>query len=149
MKKIVEYRKLLGATKDIKLSELKTLYRNFMKEYHPDNFQDGDENKTLAEEKSKQIIEAYHTLVSIAAETNEANLEEYTNTISVSGIKDIEYKAKRLRIDFADGSAYEYIGVPENVYVKLINADSQARFARRHICTSFLYRQVSKTGITV
>lgn len=149
MKKIVEYRKLLGANKDTKLNDLKVLYRNFMKEFHPDKFQDDDENKALAEEKSKKIIEAYHTLVSIAPETNESNLEEYTKTISESGIKDIEYKAKRLRIDFADGSAYEYIGVPENTYIKLIHADSQARFARRHICTSFVYRQVSKTGVVV
>jgi len=149
MKKIVEYRKLIGADKDIKLNDLKTLYRNFMKEYHPDKFQDDDENKAGAEEKSKKIIEAYHTLVSISAETVQANLENYTKTISTSGISDIEYKSKRLRIDFADGSAYEYIGVPENTYVKFINADSQARFARRHICTSFLYRQVSKTGVAV
>jgi curved DNA-binding protein CbpA len=149
MKKIVEYRKLMGANKDIKLNELKTLYRNFMKEYHPDKFNDSDEGKLQAEEKSKQIIEAYHTLVSIADETRASNHEEYTKTISTAGIADIEYKGKRLRIDFADGSAYEYIGVPENTYVKFINADSQARFARRHICTSFLYRQVSKTGITV
>jgi len=149
MKKIVEYRKLLGASKEMKLAELKTLYRNFMKEYHPDKFQDDNENKTAAEEKSKQIIEAYHTLVSIAPETTEANLEAYTMTIGTSGITDIEYKAKRLRIDFADGSAYEYLGVPENTYVKLINADSQARFLRRHISTSFLYRQVSKIGVAV
>lgn len=136
----------MGAGKDIPLQELKTLYRNFMKEFHPDKFQDNDAEKTAAEEKSKQIIEAYHVLVSIAAETRELNLEEYTKTIGTAGIKDIEYKGKRLRIDFADGSAYEYIGVPENTYVKLVNADSQARFVRRHISTSFLYRQVSKTA---
>ena len=135
--------------KDMKLSELKNLYRNFMKENHPDKFQDDHEYKALAEEKSKQVIEAYHTLVSIAPETHASNLEEYTKTTSTQSISDIEYKGKRLRIEFADGSAYEYIGVPENTYVKFINADSQARFARRHICTSFLYRQVSKTGIAV
>ena len=149
MKKIIEYRKLMGADKNIKLDELKILYRNFMKMYHPDKFQDDDEQKAIAEEKSKHIIEAYHVLVSIAEETRELNLEAYTKTINTFGIKDIEYKAKRLRIEFADGSAYEYIGVPENTYVKLIQADSQARFARRHICTSFLYRQVSKSGVSV
>jgi hypothetical protein len=149
MKKIVEYRKLLGANKDMKLDELKTLYRNFMKEYHPDKFQDDNENKALAEEKSKQIIEAYHVLVSIAPETHQSNLEEYTKTIGTSGITDIEYKSKRLRIEFNDGSAYEYIGLPENIYIKFMQADSQARFLRRHISTSFLYRQVSKTGVAV
>ncbi|MES2680489.1 MAG: KTSC domain-containing protein [Bacteroidota bacterium] len=148
MKKIVEYRKLLGADKNIKLNELKTLYRNFMKEYHPDKFQD-DSQRSVGEEKSRQIIEAYHALVSIAPETTESQLEDYTNTISTSGIADIEYKAKRLRIEFADGSVYEYLGVPENTYVKLVNADSQSRFLRRHISTAFLYRQVSKTGVAV
>ena len=147
MKKVIEYRKLMGAGKDIPLAELKTLYRNFMKEYHPDKFQDNDANKAEAEAKSKHIIEAYHFLVSIAAETKEATMEEYQATISSSGITDISYEAKRLRIDFADGSAYEYLGVPENSYVKLVQADSQARFARRHICTSFLYRQISRSRL--
>jgi KTSC domain/DnaJ domain len=149
MRKIIEYRKLLAVNKDVTLNELKTVYRNFMKEYHPDKFQDAEESKSLAEEKSKQIIEAYHVLVSIASETIQSNIEQYTATISTSGISNIDYKAKRLRIDFADGSAYEYIGVPENTYVKFIHADSQARFARRHICTSFLYRQVSKTAMVM
>src|SRR4051812_24178803 len=98
MRKIVEYRKLMGADKDIRLNDLKTLYRNFMKEHHPDKFQDDDEKKALAEEKSKQVIEAYHTLVSIAAETREANLEAYTATIGASAIADMEYKGKRLRL---------------------------------------------------
>ncbi len=149
MKKIVEHRKILGANKEMKLDELKSLYRNFMKEFHPDKFQDNDENKIHAEEKSKKIIEAYHSLVSIAPETNESNKEEYAETIANAGIKDIEYKAKRLRIDFNNGCSYEYISVPENTYVKLINADSQARFIRRHISTSFIYRQVSKSAVTV
>jgi hypothetical protein len=145
MKQLVAYRKMIGADKDIALADLKLLYRNLMKEHHPDKFQDDDDNKAIAEEKSKQLIEAYHALVSIAKETIAANLENYTKTISTSGISDIQYKTKRLRIDFADGSAYEYFGVPENTYAKFVNADSQARFARRHICTTFLYRQVSKT----
>jgi curved DNA-binding protein CbpA len=144
MKKVVEYRKLFGASKETSLSELKTLYRNFMKEFHPDKFSDNDENKNEAEIKSKQIIEAYHFLVSVAAETSKANLEAYQKTIASSGILDITYQAKRLHIYFADGTSYEYIGVPENTYVKLINSESQARFVRRHISSSFLYRQIKK-----
>jgi DnaJ-class molecular chaperone len=148
MKKVVEYRKLLSVDKAVTVSELKTIYRNFMKEYHPDKIQDDENLKLEAEEKSKQIIEAYHFLVSIAPETIAANLEEYTKTTSTN-IADINYKGKRLRIDFADGSGYEYYGVPENTFSKLINADSQGRFARRHIYFSFLYRNVSKIGIAV
>jgi len=149
MKKVIEYRKLLGVDKAVTLSELKSIYRNFMKEFHPDKIQDNEEAKLAAEEKSKLLIEAYHFLVSIAPETIASNLEEYTKTTTTSNIADINYKGKRLRIDFTDGSGYEYFGVPENTFSKLINADSQGRFARRHIYTSFLYRNVSKLGVTV
>jgi DnaJ-class molecular chaperone len=146
MRKIVEYRKLLGVDKAVTLNELKSVYRNFMKEFHPDKIQDNEELKQQVEEKSKLIIEAYHFLVSIAPETQESTLAEYNNTTANSQISDISYQGKRLRIDFQDGSGYEYFGVPENTYVKLVNADSQGRFARRHIFTSFLYRNVSKTS---
>lgn len=149
MRKVIEYRKLLGVDKAVTLSELKSIYRNFMKEFHPDKIQDNEEAKLAAEEKSKLVIEAYHFLVSIAPETIASNLEEYTKTTTTSNIADINYKGKRLRIDFTDGSGYEYFGVPENTFSKLINADSQGRFARRHIYTSFLYRNVSKLGVTV
>jgi curved DNA-binding protein CbpA len=149
MRKVIEYRKLLGVDKAVTLAELKSIYRNFMKEYHPDRIQDNEELKLEVEEKSKRIIEAYHFLVSIAPETIESTLQEYNNTTSNSNIADIKYQGKRLRIDFTDGSGYEYYGVPENTYVKLVNADSQGRFARRHIYTSFLYRNVSKSALVL
>jgi curved DNA-binding protein CbpA len=149
MKKIIEHRKLLGVEKNVTLNELKSVYRNFMKEYHPDKIQDNEELKIEVEEKSKRIIEAYHFLVSIAPETLEATLPEYTATTSTANISDISYTGKRLKISFNDGSSYEYFGVPENTYSKLVNADSQGRFARRHIYTSFLYRNISKTTLVL
>jgi curved DNA-binding protein CbpA len=148
MRKVIEYRKLLGVDKAVTLSELKSVYRNFMKEFHPDKIQDNEELKMEVEEKSKKIIEAYHFLVSIAPETATATLEEY-NRVTATNIVDFNYTGKRLRIDFQDGTAYEYIGVPENTYVKLVNADSPARFARRHIYNEFLYRNVAKSAVTV
>ncbi|WP_219226788.1 KTSC domain-containing protein [Pedobacter antarcticus] len=144
MKKIVDYRKLLGVQKDAELKELKTIYRNLMKEYHPDKFQESDEAKTAAEVKSKEIIEAYHFLVSIAPETLEGSIEEYTNTISSCGIADYNWAGLVLTVHFLDGSAYEYFEVPKAIYVKLVNADSPGRFARRHIFNSFPYRNIVK-----
>lgn len=149
MKKVIEHRKLLGVDKSVTLAELKSVYRNFMKEYHPDKIQDDEQLKAEVEEKSKRIIEAYHFLVSIAPETLEATKEDYTKTITDSNISDIVYTGKRLKVSFNDGSVYEYIGVPENTYVKLVNADSQKRFIRRHICDSFLYRNVSKANLVM
>ena len=144
MKRIIDNRKLFGITKDANLTELKKIYRNLMKEWHPDNFKEGDEQLIEAEIKSKTIIEAYHFLVSIAPETIAASLDQYTNTLNTSSIEDFEYKTETLTISFSDGSCYEYFAVPKSVYVKLVNAPAQARFLRRHIATEFIYRSTNK-----
>ena len=146
MKKIVDYRKLLGVNEAAELQELKTNYRNMMKTWHPDKFQ--DESRIEAEEKSKTIIEADHFLVSIAPETRGQSLNEYTLTTSSSNIADFEYKSQVLKITFLDGNAYEYFDVPKAVYIKLINADSPGRFARRHIYNEYVYRSVNKLVAT-
>jgi len=144
MKKIIDYRKLLGVNKDAELQELKTVYRSLMKEWHPDKFQESAESKLEAEEKSKTIIEAYHFLVSIAPETLNQSIEDYTTTTANSGILDFEYKSQVLKIYFSDDNVYEYFDVPKEVYRKLINADSPGRFARRHIFNNYVYRSVNK-----
>jgi len=144
MKKIIDYRKLLGVTKDAELKELKSIYRNLMKDSHPDKFFDNEELKQQAEDRSKLIIEAYHFLVSIAPETIAQSLEEYTQTTTFSPIADFQFERQTLKITFADGNVYEYFDVPRNTYIKLVNADSQARFARRHIYNSFVYRSLNK-----
>ncbi len=144
MKKIIESRKLLGVDKAAELKELKAIYRNFMKDWHPDKFQDSEGAKLEAEEKSKAFIEAYHLLVSVAPETHAQQLEKYSEVIKSSKIIDFQYKAQTLQVNFADGSSYEYFGIPKNVYGKLVNSDAPDRFARRHIYHSFVYRLVSK-----
>ena len=141
MKKIVEYRKLLNVEKTAELKDLKTIYRNAMKEAHPDKFQGDDAGLKAAEEKSKAIIEAYHFLVSINPETIKLNLPEYTETIATSSITDYKFVEGRLIIDFSNGSVYEYISVPKATYVKMVNADSPARFAKRHILNNFTWRK--------
>lgn len=144
MKKIVDYRKLLEVNHDAELQELKTVYRNLMKAWHPDKFADSHEDKLAAEEKSKLIIEAYHFLVSIAPETRSQTLNEYTLTTTTSALTDFEYKSQILTVSFFDGSTYEYFDVPKAVYIKLVNADSPGRFARRHIFNTYVYRSTSK-----
>src|SRR4051812_33666961 len=144
MKKIVDYRKLLGVNEAAELQELKTVYRSLMKTWHPDKFQESAESRLQAEEKSKTIIEAYHFLVSIAPETRNQTLADYTLTTTGSNIADFDYKSQVLTVHFMDGSAYEYFDVPKAVYVKLINADSPGRFARRHIYNAYVYRSLSK-----
>jgi DnaJ-class molecular chaperone len=144
MKRIIESRKLLGVDKNAELKELKSIYRTFMKDWHPDKFQNDEASKLEAEEKSKAFIEAYHLLVSIAPETQAQQLDKYTEVITSSKMVDFQFKSQTLRVNFADGSCYEYFGLPKNIYDKLINSDTPDRFARRHIYHSYVYRKVSK-----
>jgi DnaJ-class molecular chaperone len=146
MKKIIESRKLLGVTKDAELKELKGIYRNFMKEFHPDRIINDDAAKLAAEEKSKAFIEAYHLLVSIAPETHAQQLEKYTEVITASRIENFQYKGQTLIVDFIDGSSYEYFGIPRSVYNKFISSGTPDRFARRHIYHEFVYRKASKAA---
>lgn len=143
MKRINEYKKLFDVEADTDLKQLKTTYRNLIKEWHPDKFQGGEE-KAAAEEKSLKIIDGYHFLVSIAPETKAENLEEYRITTSESGIADFRHKGLLLEISFLDGTTYEYFGVSKKVYSNLINSDKQYRFAKRNIFNSFLYRKSKK-----
>lgn len=144
MRRIQRHRTILGVDETATLSDLKKVYRNIMKEWHPDKFNHDEAEKAAAEEKSKKLIESYHFLVSVNPETHAATLAEYTTTINDSGIDDFEYKSEILRIVFSDGNEYEYYGVPKAIYVKLVNADTPARFARRHIYTNYLYRSLNK-----
>ena len=147
MKRIIEYRKLFDVDQTADLNTLKAKYRKLVKEWHPDKFQEGDPKLKEAEIKSKSIIDAYHFLVSIAPETHEQTLAEYTETITANAIEDYKYKGLTLKVTFQNGSTYEYFGVQKNVYNKLNSSPTLARFARRHIFNSYLYRNVSKATV--
>lgn len=149
MKKITDYRKLLGVSKETNLKEMKTIYRNLMKEFHPDKIQDNEALKLEVEEKSKAIIEAYDFLVSIAPETIEQTLPDYTQTITNSNIVDYQFKAQVLSVEFSDGSKYEYYGISPVLYNKMVNSGAISRFARRNIFTAFTYRQTGKPAEVV
>jgi DnaJ-class molecular chaperone len=146
MKKIVDYRKLLDVSEASGLQELKMVYRDLMKTWHPDKFADNEAEKLSAEEKSKTIIEAYHFLVSIAPETRQQTLDIYNQTIN-TGILNFDFKGQVLTVSFIDGNTYEYFDVPRAAYVKLVNADSPGRFARRHIFNEYVYRSVSRLAV--
>ncbi|MCX7549592.1 KTSC domain-containing protein [Xanthomarina sp. F2636L] len=144
MKRINEYKKLFGVENDLELKTLKKTYRDLVKEWHPDKFQNGDALQEEAEIQSRKIIDGYHFLVSMAPETIEANLEAYTETITNSGIADYTHKGLLLEITFVDGSIYEYFGVTKPVYIKMINSDKVNRFAKRNIYPNYTYRKTKR-----
>ncbi|HET8854535.1 MAG TPA: KTSC domain-containing protein [Salinimicrobium sp.] len=144
MKRINEYKKLFQVEKNIELKQLKTTYRNLVKEWHPDKFMDGDAGREEAEVMSRKIIDGYHFLVSIAPETLAANEEDYNKTISEAGIADFHHKGNVLEISFTDGTTYEYFGVNKALFIKFINSDKRVRFAKRNFFHSLVYRKSKK-----
>jgi len=144
MNRINESKKIFGLTQEPDLAQLKTIYRGLIKEWHPDKIQDDAEKKEQAELKSKEIIAAYHFLVSISPETHKANEEEYNRITSTLIIDEFDYKGSTLKIVFQDKTTYEYFGVPKNIYTKFVNSDIRSRFARRHIFNAFRYRNSGK-----
>mgnify|MGYP000005718983 FL=1 len=146
MKRINQYKKLFKIEQKIELSALKKTYRNLVKEWHPDKFQQGDDKAVEAEIKSREIIDGYHFLISIAPETKEKYSEEYIQVSMKSGINDFQHKGLLLEVTFNDGTTYEYFGVTKTVFQKLINSDKQMRFSKRNIFNSYLYRK-SKNGL--
>ena len=107
MKRIAQYKKLFQVESTIELADLKKTYRKLVKEWHPDKFQENDPLKAEAEQKSTEIIDAYHFLVSIAPETLEQNLPAYTEMITSSIVSDFQYKGLTLKVTFHNGDVYD------------------------------------------
>ena len=143
MKRINEYKKLFNVDKDTDLKTLKKSYRNLVKEWHPDKFQEGDTKAIEAEGMSRKIIDGYHFLVGIAPETKAAKLDEFAATTS-SGISEMLHEGQVLEITFVDGATYEFFGVDKKLFNKLLEADKQTRFGKRKIFNAFLYRKLKK-----
>ena len=148
MKRIKEYKKLFKVEGAIDLKELKTTYRDLVKEWHPDKFQDDDKKKE-AGEISLKIIDGYHFLVSIAPETKAANLEDYKKTITEFRVEDYHHKSMLMEVTFTDGNTYEYFGVNKILFNKFVNSKSINNFGKRNIFNSFLYRKSKKAAVTV
>lgn len=146
MKRINDYKKMFGVEKEVDLKQLKTTYRNLVKEWHPDKFLKGDEKAMEAELMSRKIIDGYHFLVSIAPETISANLDSYRETIN-SPIIDWQHKGMLLEVTFLDGNTYEFFGVNKALFIKLCQADKLTRFAKRNIFNTFTYRKIKKSEV--
>ncbi len=80
--------KILGVSQSATDDEIKKAYRNLARKYHPDNYA-GTDMAELAEEKMKQINEAYRTLTKMRAEGGEKEVPEHydINTIAYGKIR--------------------------------------------------------------
>ena len=97
MRKIIEYRKLLGVDKAVTLGELKSLYRNFMKEFHPDKIQDNDDAKLELSEKPDK---KYKVIVHGKTIHFGSTMEDYTKHKDEKRRKSYLARAKGIKGDW-------------------------------------------------
>jgi len=143
-KLVSQYKKLFDVKGEIVLAEIKSTYRKLTKEWHPDRFPNGGEKALEAEEKSREIIQAYHFLVSLAPETQEKNREEYEELIKTKTITDYDYVKRVLWVEFSNGAEYEYFNVNSKLVEQLGDAPNQMRFARRKLFNKHLFRKMKR-----
>jgi len=64
--------------------------------------------------------------------------------VESSNISSIGYDpdSETLEIEFSNGSIYQYYGVPENLYNKIMGASSKGQFLHQYIKNQYPYSRV-------
>ena len=102
---------ILGVGKDATDEEIKSAYRNLARKYHPDNFDDGNPLKDLANEKMQEINAAYDEIQKQREERGERKGDTYEER-TYSGIY-IEIRNKINERRFREAEKL-LVSVPQN-----------------------------------
>lgn len=62
--------------------------------------------------------------------------------VTSSNVFSIGYLLGILEVEFKDKSIYQYINVPESLYVRLLNASSKGRFLKEHIKNRYRFIKI-------
>jgi|UniRef100_A0A7V3RE09 molecular chaperone DnaJ len=121
-----------GATKE----EIRDAYRELIKKYHPDKFRDNPDMKNLAEEKVKEINEAYNYLLDHQDDGSSSSVNSGDQQIFDQVRKKIDggdlYGAEDLLINISDKSNPEWYFLSGLIYFKqgwYDKAESYLRYA--------------------
>ncbi len=163
-KKTTEYYlKILGVTVKSTKEEIKTAYRIAIKQCHPDKFPDDKQKILAATEKSKLINEAYQALKNYSPPIPKKSKSYYEHiywhykdrgnrNITRRNIDNVvvhsagyDQKEKMLQIVFFE-SLYEYYGVPEDVFDKLIISEKPYNYYIEYIEWNYPGGQVGKVS---
>ncbi len=111
---------ILGVRKDASKDEIRAAYRDLVKRYHPDKFQSNPDMLKLAEEKMKEVNEAYNYLINHADEgisysTDDASIYAQVRQKIQSGAL---YEAEDLLIKILDKSNPEWYFLNGIIYAQ-------------------------------
>ena len=114
---------VLGVSKTATDDEIKRAYREKAKKFHPDNFADDANAREMAEEKMKDINEAYDSIMNMRRDPNAANnnaggysaysnsnFSEIRNLISANKIEDALKKLDQVPVQQRNAEWYFLIG---------------------------------------
>ncbi len=110
--------KVLGVSADASDEEIKKVYRELAKKYHPDNYHDNPLGE-LANEKMKQINEAYDQIQKLRASGSSYSGGSYASGASSSQRPDL----KKIRELIASGNYAEAAIVCDSVSQQMRNAE--------------------------
>ena len=114
---------VLGVSKTATDDEIKRAYREKAKKFHPDNFADDENAREMAEEKMKDINEAYDTIMNLRRDPNSVgnngggysaytntNFSEIRNLISANKIEEALKKLDQVPVQQRNAEWYFLIG---------------------------------------
>ena len=95
--------KVLGVPLDASDDDIKKAYRNLARKYHPDNFA-GTQMAELAEEKMKEINQAYESINKMRSAGQTANISENTYDVNTLTYGRIRHMINADKIDEANAT---------------------------------------------
>lgn len=147
MDKYAEYCGVLGLDTVADTAELKSVYRNAVKRWHPDRYMFDREMQQSAIEKIKRINTAYQYVSErLGARLpkpepvypSDSLLEVFLKSSQIISTA-YDYSAYSLYIKFKSSNVNRFCDVPPRIYDELISSESPALYARKHIYRTYKY----------
>lgn len=68
----------------------------------------------------------------------------HMTTVESSNLRAVGYDQAQslLRVEFLDGSVYEYFSVPSKIHSELMGADSHGQYFSKHVRKCFRYEKI-------
>lgn len=150
---------ILGVTKFSTNDEIKKAYKELMKIWHPDKFENNSKIQNEAQEKSKKINDAFShfkdftpAVKKVSSKTTSPNykinkklLEIKRMRVNSMKVSSIGYDAGELvlQVELKNGSIHQYYNVTSDIYSLLMMVGFNERYFNKSIANRF-HREVLK-----